>query len=206
MADAQQAMVELIRARGIQDERVLQAMAQVPRHQFVKDQWASSAYSDSPLPIGHQQTISQPYIVAFMTESLSAESGDRVLEIGTGSGYQAAVLAEMGMEVYTIERVPELYETARSRLETLRYNVQCCLGDGYYGWPEFAPYQGIIVAAAPPEVPQPLIDQLADNGRMIIPVGPSGGYQSLWEIIKREGKIERYHKLSVAFVPFVHNT
>jgi protein-L-isoaspartate(D-aspartate) O-methyltransferase len=143
-------------------------------------------------------------MVAMMTESLDLEPGDRVLEIGTGSGYQAAVLAEMDMEVYTVERIPSLYEDAKSRLERLDYDVHCRLGNGYEGWPEFAPYKGILVAAAPPEVPPPLLEQLADGGQMVIPLGPPGGYQTLWKFVKHDDQIERMHMGSVAFVPFVH--
>ncbi len=203
MKDEQKAMVDLIRMRGVSDPLVLEAMENVPRHQFVPENWSTSAYSDSPLPIGHQQTISQPYMVAMMTEALNLNPGDRVLEIGTGSGYQAAVLAEMGMEVYTVERIPSLYENAKTRLERLDYDIHCRLGNGYDGWPEFAPYQGILVAAAPPEVPPPLLEQLADGGQMVIPLGPPGGYQTLWKFVKHGDRIERIHKGSVAFVPFV---
>jgi protein-L-isoaspartate(D-aspartate) O-methyltransferase len=204
-SDEQSVMVDLIRKRGVSDPLVLQAMEKVPRHLFVPANWASSAYSDSPLPIGHQQTISQPYMVAMMTEALDLNPGNRVLDIGTGSGYQAAILAEMGMDVYSVERIPSLYQEAKARLESLNYDVHCRLGNGYEGWPEFAPYQGILVAAAPPEVPPPLLEQLADGGQMIIPLGPTGGYQTLWKFVKHGDQIKREQMGSVAFVPFVHN-
>ncbi len=198
-----QEMIELIKRRGIEDERVLSAMAAVPRHEFVPESRARSAYGDFAQPIGHQQTISQPYIVALMTEALDLKPGDKVLEIGTGSGYQAAVLDEMGMEVYTIERIPELYERARERLDRLGYDVNCKRADGYEGWRDFAPFDGIIVTAAAPEIPQPLIDQLADGGRMVIPVGRPGGFQTLWKVIKEDGQIQKIDLGGVAFVPFV---
>ncbi|MGC9521154.1 MAG: protein-L-isoaspartate(D-aspartate) O-methyltransferase [Anaerolineae bacterium] len=198
-----QEMINLIRRRGVEDERVLSAMATVPRHEFVPESRARSAYDDYAQPIGHQQTISQPYIVALMTEALDLEPGDKVLEIGTGSGYQAAVLDEMGMEVYTIERIPELYEEAKSRLERLGYTVRCKRADGFEGWRDRAPFDGIIVTAAAPEIPQPLIDQLADGGRMVIPVGRPGSFQTLWKIIKEDGQIQKIDLGGVAFVPFV---
>ena len=159
-------VIETIRARGITDERVLEAMRTVPRHLFVPEEEREYAYGDFPLPIGFGQTISQPYIVALMTELLELKPGDKVLEIGTGSGYQAAVLASIpGVEVYTIEIIPELAQSAKERLERLGYRVHCKQGDGYYGWPEHAPYDAIIVTAAPDHVPPPLLDQLAEGGR-----------------------------------------
>ncbi len=197
-----ESMVQLIRRRGVEDERVLQAMARVPREVFVEGP-IDRAYGDFALPIAHQQTISQPYIVALMSEALELKPGDRVLEIGTGSGYQAAILAEMGMEVYTIERIPELQEAAQRRLEELGYKVHAKQADGYDGWQAFAPYQGIIVTAAAPEIPQPLIDQLAEGGRMVIPVGERGTYQILWKIVLENGQIRKINLGSVAFVPFV---
>lgn len=197
------AMVDLLRRRGIKDEAVLRAMGTVPRHKFVAGIEAGRAYGDHPLPIGHQQTISQPYMVAFMTEALALSPGDRVLEIGTGSGYQAAVLAEMGMEVYTVERIPELQQKAEARLEELGYDVHAKLSDGYGGWPEFAPYDGIIVTAAAPALPDPLVDQLAEGGHLVIPVGQTGGFQTLWNIIKEDGQIRKVDLGGVAFVPFV---
>ena len=161
----QQEMIKLIRSRGVADPLVLAAMARVPRHRFVPESQRAYAYDDHALSIGCQQTISQPYIVALMTEALSLQAGERVLEVGTGSGYQTAILAEMGMDVYTIERIPELYTTAKACLDELGYAVHCHLGDGYHGWPQFAPYAGIIVTAAPDETPSLLLEQLADGGR-----------------------------------------
>jgi protein-L-isoaspartate(D-aspartate) O-methyltransferase len=196
-------MVALIRQRGIRDRRVLDAMATVPRHKFVPEARRSYAYGDHPIPIGHGQTISQPYIVALMSEALALSEGERVLELGTGSGYQAAILAAMGVEVYTVERIPELYETAQARLEALGYTVHCKLADGSDGWSEFAPYDAIIATAAPRRVPQPLFAQLADGGRMVIPVGPPGGYQTLWKFIKQGETLDKVDMGGVAFVPFV---
>ena len=165
-------MVELIRRRGIKDERVLNAMLKVPRHLFVPADLVDRAYDDSPLPIGKGQTISQPYIVALMTEALGLDENSKVLEIGTGSGYQAAILAEIAKEVYTVERIPELAERAQKILRALGYNnVYFKIGDGTEGWPEFAPYDAIIVTAASPKVPEPLIEQLKVGGVLVIPVG-----------------------------------
>ncbi len=197
-----ESMVQLIRRRGVKDERVLQAMARVPREVFVEGT-TDRAYGDFALPIGYEQTISQPYIVALMSEALELQPGDRVLEIGTGSGYQAAILAEMGMEVYTVERIPELQEVARRRLEALGYEVHTKQADGYDGWKAFAPYEGIIVTAAAPEIPQPLVDQLAEGGRMVIPVGQSGTYQVLWKVVVENGEMRKINLGGVAFVPFV---
>lgn len=201
--EAQARMIALLKEQGITDPRVLQAMAAVPRHLFVPDGYVEVAYGDFALPIGHQQTISQPYIVALMTEALEISPGDRVLEIGTGSGYQAAVLAELGADVYTIERIPALYEEAKIRLQALGYQVHCKQGDGYEGWPEFAPYDGIIVTAAAPEIPSPLLEQLADGGRLVIPLGAGYGYQNLWKIVKEGETLHKMNLGSVAFVPFV---
>jgi protein-L-isoaspartate(D-aspartate) O-methyltransferase len=201
--EARRGMVEYqIRSRGVQDPRVLTAMEAVPRHEFVPDEYLQSAYSDGPLPIGHGQTISQPYIVAVMTELLELEKDDRVLEIGTGSGYQAAVLAEIVDEVYTVEIIPELAESARERLDRLGYgSVVSVNADGYYGWEEYAPYDAIIVTAAPDHVPQSLVEQLKDGGRMVIPVGPVGWYQTLWLITKAGQEVEYHNKGGVTFVP-----
>ena len=199
----QQEMVRLIRSRGITMPLVLDALARVPRHLFVPDAQRAAAYGDHALSIGCQQTISQPYIVALMTDALDLRPGDRVLEIGTGSGYQTAILAEMGMDVYTIERISELHAQAKACLDSLGYAVQCRLGDGYYGWPESAPYDGIIATAAPDEIPPPLLEQLADGGRLIIPVGHRHGYQTLWKIIRRGDEIQKFDLGGVAFVPFV---
>jgi protein-L-isoaspartate(D-aspartate) O-methyltransferase len=162
------------------------------------------AYADRPLPIGHRQTISQPYIVALMTELLELEPGDRVLEVGTGSGYQAAVLASIPeVEVYTLEIVPQLAERACERLDRLGYETHCKHGDGYYGWPERGPYDAIIVTAAPDHLPPPLVDQLAPGGRLVIPIGHPGGYQTLWKFVKdADGELKAYNMGGVAFVPF----
>nr|HID13020.1 protein-L-isoaspartate(D-aspartate) O-methyltransferase [Anaerolineae bacterium] len=197
-------VIETIERRGITDKNVLRAMRAVPRHLFVPEDERDYAYGDYPLPIGYGQTISQPYIVALMTELLGLREGDKVLEIGTGSGYQAAVLAEIpGVEVYTIEIIPELAETARKRLESLGYtSVHCMQGDGYYGWPDYAPFDAVIVTAAPDHIPQPLVDQLADGGRMVIPIGPPGGYQTLWKFVKDpDGELRAFNMGGVAFVP-----
>ncbi len=198
-------VVKTIKNRGISDEDVLQAMEDVPRHLFVPEEQQSQAYGDYPLPIGFGQTISQPYIVAMMTELLELEEGDKTLEVGTGSGYQAAVLAELpGVEVYTVEIIPELAQRAEETLDSLGYtDVHCKQGDGYYGWPEHAPFDAIIVTAAPDHVPQPLREQLAVGGRMVIPIGPRGGYQTLWKFVKQpDGELKAYNKGGVAFVPF----
>ncbi len=201
----EQMVIETIERRGITSENVLRAMRAVPRHLFVPEDKRSRAYGDSPLPIGYGQTISQPYIVALMTDLLELKEGDKVLEIGTGSGYQAAILAEIpGIAVYTIEIVPELAEIAHGRLENQGYtNVHCKQGDGYYGWAEHGPFDAIIVTAAPDHVPQPLTEQLANGGRMVIPVGPPGGYQTLWKFVKGEnGELQALNQIGVAFVPF----
>jgi protein-L-isoaspartate(D-aspartate) O-methyltransferase len=191
-----------IRSRGISDQQVLDAMERVPRHEFVPGQYKSQAYADHPLPIGHGQTISQPYIVALMSELLQLEEGDRVLEVGTGSGYQAAILAEMIEDVYTVEIIEELATQARDRLESLGYNnIHVLHADGYFGWPEHAPYDAIIVTAAPDHIPQPLVQQLADGAKMIVPVGPPGGYQTLWEITKVGEEITKRNVTGVLFVP-----
>ena len=165
-------MVELIRRRGVKDQRVLNAMLKVPRHLFVPPELVDRAYDDCPLPIGKGQTISQPYIVALMTEALELDEDSRVLEIGTGSGYQAAILAEIAKEVYTVERIPELLERAEKTIRSLGYtNVHFKLGNGTMGWEEEAPFDAIIVTAAAPEIPEPLVEQLKVGGRMVIPVG-----------------------------------
>lgn len=191
-----------IRLRGIRDSDVLQAMEAVPRHEFVPDEYLDQAYDDHPLPIGYGQTISQPYIVALMTELLELERGQKVLEIGTGSGYQAAILAEITDQVYTVEIIPELAHSVRERLERLGYeNIQVLHADGYYGWEEHAPYDAIIVTAAPDHVPQPLIQQLKDGGRLVIPVGPVGFVQTLWLITKVDGEPQFRNMGGVRFVP-----
>ncbi|HSO71184.1 MAG TPA: protein-L-isoaspartate(D-aspartate) O-methyltransferase, partial [Thermodesulfobacteriota bacterium] len=173
MAAARERMVQTqLVARGISDPKVLYAMQKVPRHLFVEEALQNQAYGDFPLPIGEQQTISQPYIVAFMTEALKLTGVEKVLEIGTGTGYQAAILAELAPEVYSIERVYSLVSRARRILESLRYfNVKIKASDGTLGWPEEAPFDAIIVTAAAPGIPKPLLDQLAMGGRLIIPVG-----------------------------------
>jgi protein-L-isoaspartate(D-aspartate) O-methyltransferase len=194
-------MVETqIKARGVKDPRVLTALLNVERHRFVPNEYLSSAYSDQPLPIGEGQTISQPYIVALMTELLELKENEKVLEIGTGSGYQAAILAELAKEVYTIEIIEPLASTARKRLSELGYqNVIVKAGDGYLGWPEAAPFDAIIVTAAPDHIPKPLIDQLKEGGRMVVPVGTHT--QELKKIVKRSGKMETTNVIPVVFVP-----
>jgi protein-L-isoaspartate(D-aspartate) O-methyltransferase len=187
--------------RDIRDPRVLAAMAKVPRHEFVPEQLRQQAYEDRPLPIGSGQTISQPYVVAFMTEQLKPETTDRVLEIGTGSGYQAAVLAELVAEVFSIEIVEPLARQAQATLERVGYKqVHLKTGDGYQGWAEHAPFDAIIVTCAPNHVPQPLIDQLKDGGRMIVPVGESNS-QELVLLEKQGGTMQRRGVLPVRFVP-----
>lgn len=202
-AEARGQMVEIVRNFGVGDERVLEALQQVPRHQFVPDQYLSQAYANHPLPIGFGQTISQPYIVALMTAELGVEAGDKVLEVGTGSGYQAAVVAELGTEVYSLEIIGELAERAKAQLDALGYdNVHTQHADGYFGWPEQAPFDGILVTAAPDHVPQPLINQLAVGATLVIPVGPTGGYQELWKITRTsEDQTERISLGGVRFVP-----
>ncbi|MEN9574459.1 MAG: hypothetical protein RL514_2314 [Verrucomicrobiota bacterium] len=188
--------------RGIQDARVLAAMRTVPRHEFVSEEFRLGAYDDRPLPIGHGQTISQPFIVAFMTEHLQPLSTDKVLEIGTGSGYQAAVLSGLVQEVFTIEIVEPLAKRAETDLRRLGYtNVFVKVGDGYQGWPEHAPFDAIIVTCAPDAVPKPLVEQLKEGGRMIIPVGPEGGVQELYLLEKRGGEVKQRAVLPVRFVP-----
>jgi protein-L-isoaspartate(D-aspartate) O-methyltransferase len=189
------------RGRDITNARVLAAMAKVPRHELVPANVRREAYNDHPLPIGHGQTISQPYIVAYMTEVVDPKPADRVLEIGTGSGYQAAVLAEVVAEVYTIEIVEPLAKRAEADLARLGYrNVKVRAGDGYKGWPEAAPFDVILVTCAPDHVPQPLVEQLKEGGRMIIPVGPFGD-QELYLLEKRDGQVRRRGVLPVRFVP-----
>jgi len=189
-----------LRTRDISDARVLTAMTKVPRHEFVPGEFIMSAYDDGALPIGMGQTISQPYIVAFMTQALELHGKERVLEIGTGSGYQAAILAETAAEVYTIEIVPQLQERARGVLERLGYhNIHFRVGDGYVGWLEYAPFDRIIVTAAPEDVPQPLLDQLSDGGRLIIPIGSLS--QELVVFEKEKSKIKRRNTIPVRFVP-----
>src|ERR1700760_28480 len=203
-AAARQRMVEeqlFAPGRGIKNRLVLEAMATVPRHEFVPESLRKFAYSDEPLPIGYGQTISQPYIVALMTEQLNPKPTDRVLEIGTGFGYQAAILSRLVAEVYTIEIIEPLAKRAEADLKRLGYlNVKVLAGDGYKGWPEYAPFNSIIVTCAPDRVPQPLIDQLEDRGRMIIPVGAPWD-QELCLLRKHGTTIEQQAVLPVAFVP-----
>lgn len=204
--DERSRMVERqIKARGINDPRVLAAMRKVPRHCFVPDSRREWAYDDHPLPIGFGQTISQPYIVALMTQALELAPGEKVLEIGTGSGYQAAVLAELTDQVYSIEIVPRLGKRAAKVLADLGYGkVHLRIGDGYKGWYEAAPYKAIILTAAPPKIPKALIDQLDRGGRMILPLGPNGGAQELLLLRKGDsGRITRESLGLVRFVPMV---
>lgn len=205
LAEQRLLMVEqTIEDRGMTDPDVLRAMQTVLRHRFVPAEYVDQAYADHPLPIGYGQTISQPYIVAWMTELLALQPGEKVLEIGTGSGYQAAVLAELGdIDVYSIEIVPELAEQAATRLRDLGYtDVHVKQGDGYYGWEEYAPFDAIIVTAAPDHLPAPLAQQLKEGGRLVIPIGPPGGYQSLWQFVKDGEELRAYNMGGVIFVPF----
>lgn len=190
--------------RGINDQRVLGAMAKVPREEFVPTDSRAASYEDGPLPIGYGQTISQPYIVAFMTEQLRPKPSDRVLEVGTGSGYQAAILAELVSEVYSIEIVEPLAKNAEATLQRLGYkNVHVNVGDGYKGWPEEEPFDAIIVTCAPDKVPQPLVDQLKDGGRMVIPVGDRFA-QELYLLEKKNGQLKQSATLPVRFVPMTN--
>jgi protein-L-isoaspartate(D-aspartate) O-methyltransferase len=197
-----QEMVDLIKRRGVSDERVLKAMMKVERHLFVPQALANSSYDDTALPIGFSQTISQPYTVAFMTECVDVCDGAKVLEIGTGSGYQAAILAEMGARVFTIERVFGLLEQARRILDELGYNVASKVGDGSVGWSEFAPYDGIIVTAAAPSVPQSLFKQVREGGKIVIPVG-NMDVQDLNIVTKLDGKPHIEEQYGFKFVPLL---
>ena len=194
---------EQIESRGVTDAQVLAAMRKVPRHEFVPERWIDSAYDDGPLPIGYEQTISQPYIVALMTELLRLTPQLKVLEVGTGSGYQAAVLAEIAGEVYSIEIIEPLATSVAERLKRLGYDkVHVKLGDGYLGWPEHAPFDAIIVTAGAEHVPPPLIEQLKPGGRMVIPIGEIPGQQSLLLVEKSaDGKVTERHVTPVSFVP-----
>lgn len=198
-------MVRVIQSYGLQDPAVLKAMSHVPRHDFVPSPFSSMAYDDSPLPIGYGQTISQPFIVAEMTRLLQLKSDSRVLEIGTGSGYQAAVLTEFTPRVFTIEIIEALMKAAKERLQRLGYTVvKVRQGDGYYGWPEEAPFDAIIVTAAAGEIPPPLIQQLKNGGRMVIPVGSVLGAQSLMLVEKdSDGQIRTRSLMPVRFVPLL---
>jgi protein-L-isoaspartate(D-aspartate) O-methyltransferase len=202
-ARRRQMVNEQIADRDVTDRRVLEAMRKVPRHRFVPPALVSRAYDDSPLPIGYDQTISQPFIVAHMTEALDVQPAHTVLEIGTGSGYQAAVLGELARTVYTIEIVPELARAAAATLQALAYgNVNVRAGDGYAGWPEHAPFDRIMLTAAPETIPKPLIDQLAPRGRLIAPVGEQGAVQWLTIVDKTPKGVTERRTLPVRFVPF----
>ena len=192
--------------RGIRNTLTIKAMQKVPRHLFVPPESINRAYEDTPLPIGHNQTISQPFIVAYMTEIAKPSKLKKVLEIGTGSGYQAAVLAEIADTVYTIEIIPELAKEATARLIKLGYrNIITKTGDGYNGWKEHAPFDIIMVTAADDHIPKPLLDQLAENGRLVMPVGPPSSAQQIVLAVKKNGKIERTKLAMVRFVPLLRN-
>jgi protein-L-isoaspartate(D-aspartate) O-methyltransferase len=196
---ARRMVEEQLRERGVGDPRVLEAMAEIPREHFVPDNLLRAAYADSALAIGHGQTISQPLVVATMTQALALEGDERVLEVGTGSGYQAAILARLCREVITVEVIPELAEAAEDRLRRLGFtNVKVAVGDGWNGWPLAAPYDGILVACAAPAIPPALIEQLADAGRLVIPVGPEGGDQVL-KVVRKDGSSRDL--FPVRFVP-----
>lgn len=193
-------LVETLRHQGVRSERVLRAMARVPRHRFVPPEIVPHAYRNEPMPIGYEQTISQPYVVAYMTELLELEPDDRVLEVGTGSGYQAAVLAELAKEVYSVEIVPELAISGERNLRAAGYeHVTVRVGDGYAGWPEKAPFDAIIVTAAPDHIPPGLIEQLATGGRLVIPVGDF--HQEIILVTKSEGGVVQRTTIPVRFVP-----
>ncbi|MGQ9922233.1 MAG: protein-L-isoaspartate(D-aspartate) O-methyltransferase [Desulfobacca sp.] len=204
-AEARRRMLEWdLKGRDITDARVLAAMAAVPRHRFVPVELERQAYDDTPLPIGHGATISQPYIVALMTQAALIQPGQRVLEVGTGSGYQAAILAQLTDQVYSIELVPQLAQAAAERLARLGYSqVRVKTGDGYQGWPEHAPFDAILVTAAAPEVPAALKEQLKDGGRLVIPVGPVFGPQYLLRLTKQGATWQEEVITPVAFVPLV---
>jgi len=200
-----QAMIENhIKGRGIKDKRVLDIMGRIPRHLFVDEQVRNGAYADHPLPIGEGQTISQPYVVALMTEALQLKPSDRVLEIGTGSAYQAAVLAGIVREVYTVEIRKSLAEKAEKKIKDLGYtNIKVKYADGYYGWEEFAPFNAIIITAAVNHIPPPLIRQLKEGGRLILPLGSTVYYQTLTLATKRKGDLDVEQMGAVAFVPMI---
>jgi protein-L-isoaspartate(D-aspartate) O-methyltransferase len=203
-AEARRAMVESqLRRRSIRDDRVLRAMGSVPRHEFVLPPYINKAYDDEPLPIGHGQTISQPYIVAAMLAAAALAGTERVLEIGAGCGYQAALVSLLAREVYTVEFLPDLARTAAGRLERLGYtNVHMRCGDGTLGWPEHAPYDAILIAAAAPRIPEPVLGQLAENGRLIAPVGDDFN-QEIQIVRKAEGRLHVEHGVPCRFVPLV---
>jgi protein-L-isoaspartate(D-aspartate) O-methyltransferase len=197
-----QEMIELLTKRGIQDERLLKAMSVVDRREFVQELFTNRAYDDSALPIGHSQTISQPYTVAYMTECLRVKEGDKILEVGTGSGYQAAVLAEMGARVFTIERHMNLLTEARKRFDKFQYQIASTCGDGTIGWKEFAPFEGILVTAGAPEIPRPLLDQLKDGGQLIIPIGDLD-IQNLHIVRRVKDTFETKEVVGFKFVPLI---
>lgn len=195
-------MIALLKDRGISDARILRAMATIDRHTFVPEPFTSRAYEDNALPIGKGQTISQPYTVAFMTQALGVKEGDRILEIGTGSGYQAVVLATMGARVFSVERNPELHVAARKVIEKLGHRVATKCGDGTVGWSEFAPFNGIMVTAGAPNIPQPLLKQLVDGGKLIIPVGDLER-QALVVMTRRGEQFDRREIEGFKFVPLI---
>ncbi|NDJ77977.1 MAG: protein-L-isoaspartate(D-aspartate) O-methyltransferase [Chloroflexi bacterium] len=207
MQERREAMVGFYIRSAVSDERVIDAMLAVPRHSFVPTRLLSLAYNDHPLPIGYGQTISQPSLVAMMTELLDLQPGESVLEIGTGSGYQAAILREIVDDVYTIEIIPELAGSARRIFDEIGYeDIHTMRADGYYGWWEYAPFDAIIVTAAPDHVPAPLVAQLnPDGGRMVIPIGPPGGYQSLWVLERQGEEVFMQRVFDVAFVPLTRD-
>ena len=207
-AKKRQTMIDQhIKGRGIKDKKVLEAMGKIPREFFVDESKRSKAYADQPLPIGEGQTISQPYVVALMTEALRLQPSDRVLEIGTGSGYQAAVLAEIVKEVYTIEIRRTLAEAATQRLKTLGYkNIEVKFGDGYFGWEEHAPFDAIIITASVNHIPPPLIKQLKEGGRLILPLGNTLFYQTLTLVTKQMGELKMEQLGGVVFVPMTGET
>jgi protein-L-isoaspartate(D-aspartate) O-methyltransferase len=203
MQAARNTLVDRRVAPVVTDPRVVAALRSVPRHSLIPTYLLDSAYNDAPLPIGYGQTISQPSLVAMMTELLDLQPGDRVLEIGTGSGYQAAILRELTDEVYTVEIVPELAATARAVLDQLGYtDIHIDRRDGYFGWEEYAPYDAIIVTAAPDHLPQPLVAQLKDGGRLVIPIGPVGNVQTLWLVTREGDEVSMQQMMDVRFVPF----
>lgn len=195
-------VADQIVSRDVTDTLVLNAMRKVQRHEFVPAEEVAMAYGDQPLPIGYGQTISQPYVVGLMTQLMEVKPGDKVLEVGTGSGYQAAILAELTDRVWTVEIIPELAETAGARLKRLGYNhIVGKNADGYYGWEEYAPFDAIVVTAAPDHVPPPLVRQLKEGGRLVIPVGPPGSIQTLWRVTKMNGQVTSENITGVVFVP-----
>ncbi|MBI3331151.1 MAG: protein-L-isoaspartate(D-aspartate) O-methyltransferase [Candidatus Omnitrophica bacterium] len=202
-AQRERMVQEQLQARGVTDPRLLAAFRKVPRHLFVPPEFQEQAYTDHPLPIGAGQTISQPYMVALMTGRLGLQGHERVLEIGAGSGYQAAILAELALEVFSVERIPDLLRSAAGRLSALGYlNVHFTAGNGSLGWPAHAPYDAIVVTAAAPDIPAPLLAQLADGGTLVLPIGPQEG-QVLVEVRKRRGIVTQQEIASCVFVPLV---